>query len=566
MAWLKREGGVAHVFASALVRGRPRQPPTRVDAGQLGEASELGFGAGADYGAMAAWIDAGKVYAARRPPGLRSAWGPPQLVYGDPLPARELSFDVTLFGTGYAVFTVGTDLRAARLPWHQANWTVIPRPLDIDPAAVARDADVAASADGSAVVAWTESTVGGPTRVWTRRIRENGELSGAPREASVRNFRGRPGGNADSPSLDVTDESSYAFLAFRQDFTDAGVTVSRALGRRLVASQFEAPRPIDGLGFPTTDGAAAPHIAATGRARGIAAAPLRSGGAVGTAIFRREPLDARWFRPVRLDLPSPNAAAVPPPITATMAEGERGVAVWQHTPAGGLPTLQGRYWDADEFDRAVTISNPAFGPVEPLGLFSGSDDRTDSVVGFVQGGDANRRVLVAAWDGPIRPAAIPNRPYWTRNRRPTLRWRAVSNVLWGPVRYSVEIDGVRHALTRRTRWRPRRNLPDGAHAARINQIDGRGYESPGLDRPLWIDTTPPRVQLRGGRLYANDGTAIRGSGIASLRVVLRRGSYAVRVPSIGVVRGARVRGRPVRFLVADKAGNRASINARAARR
>ena len=213
------------------------------------------------------------------------------------------------------------------------------------------------------------------------------------------------------------------------------------------------------------------------------------------------------------------------------------------------------------------LSPPEFGPAEAeRGFFSASDQRTDSIVAFVQGGEGNRRIVVVAWDGPIRPAAIPNRPYWTRNRRPTLRWRAVSNVLWGPVTYSIQLDGREYGRTRRTRWRPRRNLPDGAHAVRINQIDGRGAVSPGLDRPLWIDTTDPKVTIRRGRLYVDDGAPLRGSGVVSVRLVYGGGAVSIRVPAIGRVQGARLRRRPSRIIAKDKVGNTAVVSGRAASR
>ena len=77
LAYLKRDGGVPHVFASTLERGRPL-PPVRVDVGMAGEASDLRFGSSTDYGAMAVWQSGGKIYAARRRTGRDAMWGPPQ--------------------------------------------------------------------------------------------------------------------------------------------------------------------------------------------------------------------------------------------------------------------------------------------------------------------------------------------------------------------------------------------------------------------------------------------------------------------------------------------------------
>jgi hypothetical protein len=560
-AWLKREGGVPHVFASTLERGRPL-PPVRVDTGILTPASDLRFASYQDFGAMAVWTSAGTIYAARRPSGLDSGWEAPKVVHSATagLPVSDVQFDVSYHGTGYVTFVQGGDLRVARLPWHERDWRVLERPLDIDPARPAGDADVAAAADGSAVVVWAE-TVDGVSQIWVRRITDDGELSAAPRQVSVPSLQGRPGGNADSPDVHVQDDSTYALIAVRQDFTDAGVVVSRAYGRRLEASQLEGPQPIDSLAFPTADGAGAPRIQVSGRGRGTTMVPLRSGAAVGSVVMREEPLDADWRNPRRLDVGA--NVPEPPPVTASMAEGEAGVLAWQQTPVGGIPSVRARQWEDGEYNPEVTLSPPQFGPTAAqLGFFSASDARTDSIIGFIQGAESERRVMIAAWDGPIRPAAIPLDDDWTRNTRPTLRWRAVTNVLWGPVRYSIRINGVQAALTRRTRWRSPTRLPDGANTVEIVQLDGRGVESPGLPRPVKIDTTAPVVRLDGRTLRVTDGGKKRGSGVRSVRVY-----YGSRSAPVRLRRGrARVRRRPSKIVAVDRVGNRRTISGRAAAR
>jgi hypothetical protein len=476
------------------------------------------------------------------------------------LPVTDIAFDVSYHGTGYVSFTQGGDVRVARLPWHTPNWTVLPRPLDIEPARPASDADVAVSADGSAVVAWAE-TVDGVSQIWVRRITDDGELSAAPRQASIPSLQGRPGGNADSPAVAVQDDSSYALVAIRQDFTDGGSVVSRAYGRRLVASQLEGPQIIDSLAFPTTDGAGAPEIQVSGRGRGTAVVPLRSGAAVGSVVMRREPLGANWRNPRRLDAGA--NVPEPPPMTASMAEAEAGVFAWQQTPVGGTPSVRAKQWQNGEYSSEVTLSPEQFGPTEAQrGIFSASDARTDSIIGFVQGTDAGRRIVIVAWDGPIRPAAIPLDDDWSRNNRPTFRWTAVTNVLWGPITYSVRMDGTEIGRTRRTRFRPPTGLPDGAHNIEIVQVDGRGVESPGIPRPAKIDTTAPRISLDGRTLRVTDGGKNRGSGVKSVRVY-----YGSRSVGVRIRRGrGRVARRPSKIVATDNVGNRRSISGSAAAR
>jgi hypothetical protein len=195
------------------------------------------------------------------------------------------------------------------------------------------------------------------------------------------------------------------------------------------------------------------------------------------------------------------------------------------------------------------------------------------VVGFVQGNIGSLRIAVVAYDGILRPAAILNaREAWRRKSRPRMRWRPLSNVVWGPVTYRVEMDGRALTTTRKSSYVPPKPLPQGKHVVEVIQIDGRGQESPGLDRPLWIDTRKPLITLRrarrGYRVSADDGSAQKGSGVASLQVVFGRSVASVRVPPSGRVRSAfvRGRGRPVRIVSIDRAGNRGVVSARAASR
>jgi hypothetical protein len=246
-----------------------------------------------------------------------------------------------------------------------------------------------------------------------------------------------------------------------------------------------------------------------------------------------------------------------------MSEAESGVVAWQQNPG---PFIQARHWDENHFESPIALS-PAFGPAAAdLGIDSGADGRTDFVLGFVQGDPANRRIVTVTYDGPLRPAAIPEQTEWTRQQRPKLHWRGLPNVIWGPVVYRVDIDGIPAVTTPNTGWRPRKPLPDGAHSIEIVQIDGRGQESPGIPRTRRIDTHGPHVTLKHGRLTVSDGTAIQGSGVRSVRVILGRRSISLRVPAIGIVQNARIPGRVARVIAVDKVGNKTSVSGRAASR
>ena len=81
-------------------------------------------------------------------------------------------------------------------------------------------------ADGSALATWGEAG-----HVFARRLFEY-RLSAAPQDLTLPSLGDTPGGLADAPDVGIEDDSSYAWVAFRQTF---GGT-PRAIARRLVGA------------------------------------------------------------------------------------------------------------------------------------------------------------------------------------------------------------------------------------------------------------------------------------------------------------------------------------------
>ena len=67
-------------------------------------------------------------------------------------------------------------------------------------------------------------------------------LSVAPQDLTLATFEGGAGGSADSPDIDIEDDGSFAWVAFRQDIGGR----SRTVARRLRGSLYEDPFAIDG--------------------------------------------------------------------------------------------------------------------------------------------------------------------------------------------------------------------------------------------------------------------------------------------------------------------------------
>ncbi|TMK61973.1 MAG: hypothetical protein E6G53_15145 [Actinobacteria bacterium] len=378
VAYLKRSRGHAHVYVSRLVDGKP-QAPVRVDHGQPGSSSDVRI-ASADFGETAvAWINGGRLYIVlRRLQG--EGFGRPVLIC-DCGAGADPSLDLSIYGTGYLTFTApgpgGHDVRVAELD--DRTWKVLGASVDLNPSDDARGARVSASGDGTGIAAFTERAPGGLWRVYERRLVRR-KLSDAPLQASLGRLGGHPGRNADSPAVDLQDDSSYAWVAFRQDFKVGGHTRSRAIARRLVGSVFDTTAEIDGLSASSGAGAQSPVIDVTGRGHGVAATWLTpSNGVEGAGLFQS---------PASLESGGGSS-----PVVA-LNESGRGAVAWERSGA-----IMASYYDGRRFAKAVRISGSHAGPTAAqLGL-AASASSGHYAIAFVQGSSGSRRVQVLWYAG-----------------------------------------------------------------------------------------------------------------------------------------------------------------------
>ena len=556
VGYIKREAGADHVFAAPLVAGHPG-PPRRLDVGQLTGSSSMRIASAKDDRAVAVWLNGGSLYAAVRP-RRSDNWSAPHAVYTRPLAgpsATAPSLEMGPSGAGYVAFEAGGNVRIAYL--RNGTFDLHPQALDIDPARTAHGIDLATAADGSAIVAWVEAG-----NVYTRRF-VKGRMSNAPRQASVASLQGQPAGAADSPSIDLEDDSSYAWITIRQD-TPGG---SRLYARRLVGSEYDPPVVVDN----GVMGGETPDIDVSGRGRGLLGAGLRgSNGVLGGTINRSN----EWA--VRAPLIGGNPHR-PLPVAAISEDG-RGTVAWHTGNAAGQGSIVARYFNARQFVGQVPLDRPDFGPVDAgAGLDATADLYGNHAVAWVQGTGGNRRVLVAVYDK--EPRGLGNRENfrkWTRKRAFKLKWSDTEDV-WGGIRYRVEVDGREITTTDRTRYTLRK-VGDGQHVLNIVTLDSRGQATVGPDRVLNVDRRAPTGRIttktsRRGRparikLTARDGAEILdGSGVYRAQVRWGDGrSSRLEVPRIGIIDGARLGHRyrrrgtfRVRIVLQDKAGNRRAI-------
>jgi len=482
VSYVKRDAGMDHVFVVRM-SGGVWQPPERVDPGIATASSQPVIGVADSGRVVAAFVSGGQLYGTSRVPGA-TGWSAPVLIAaagGDP------SLDVSLNGVSYVTYTAAGDVLGARLARDGTAWEPLEQPLDITPADVSGNSDVGVAADGVALSTFVEGN-----NVVARKLFGT-KVSQAPQVLNADQVDGHAGAAADSPDADVEDDSSFAWVVFRQNFDDH----QRVLARRLLGSTFDPPVVID-----AGQSGSAPRIDLSERGEGTTAVATPDDGVVAGMLH----LDA-FGPPVRLDAP-PNVLAPAPAPTI----GENGAATvsWFQAPtAADATVVHGRHWVIDQTKRGFPVpeadtllSNPAFGPVDPpAGMDAAADRLGDSVTAFVQGTGADRRLVAAAYDRvPGKFFPYLGTSYRSLKYRP-LKWAPASEI-WGAVTYTVLIDGRSVGTTTAARFSPAVRVKDGRHRVQIVATDLRGQTARTASKVLRVDDTPPSLRTnvrRSGR-------------------------------------------------------------------
>ncbi len=565
ITFVRRDGGEDHVFASLIEGGTP-QGSFRVDGGQ---APLIGrpVAATANGGRMAiAFANGSGVWVTTRAAGGQ-AFGPLQQLA--PAGAADPSIDLAINGAGYVAWSQGGDVRSAYLARGQTAFSVHPSPLDID---VTRDAGsgpgmsprVTASADGVGLAAWGERGADGIAHVVVRRmVRARLALSGA--DASAASIDGLPAASADTPDVAFEDDSSYAWVVFRQQAVDGtGAATTRAIARRLRGSGFDDPVTIDG-GAALGPGAV-PRVGLNGRGQGIFTVE-----APGSALASVVKDDA--VTPARILGIASGVGAQP---IARFAENFDGVAAWLQPSATGGTEVRGRLLEDDiglaqppPFGPDVVLSDPALGAVDAdAGVDADVTRAGDAAVVFVQEGSDGRRLVLAAYDRAPGAPAPTTSTGWRRTVLPELAWAGAFDV-WGGITYSLLLDGQPIGATADTRFTPSTPLADGIHRWQVIATDRRGQVAHGETRNLRIDGTAPKllVKIAGKRITgkrlsfsvrAIDLRSPAGSGVRQVRIDYRDGTLPVLTPAERPIFShifARKGTYSVRISATDGAGN-----------
>ncbi len=560
IVYLKQVGGVAHVFLSPLVGG-VFGTPVELDGGLPGPASQPVIAASNGGVLVAGFIDGTTLYVTQRTGAGAPISAPRRLAGGAANPSLEMS----AFGKAYLAFTLldgaGADVRVAY--YHAGRWALESAPLNLTPADDAgrgggRPA-VAAAGDGVAIVAWGEAG-----HVYTRRV-----WATAPSVVVAQADAPLPGCTeiaADEPAVGSGGDSSYATVAFHEELSCGGLTESRVLDNRLEGSQFTGEVAVDALGTPPADGADRPAVAVAEYGTGwVTSEHTTSEDGYAVALGSDEVPAAR------IDQLNSLPGTTNPYVTPAMAGYYSSVIAWQRDPGTAGPAeIRMRYGARDgTLGPELVLSSPAQGPADAAnGLAAAGNVSGEVLVAWAQMNPSGEEIVAdQLYTSPGAPSATTHR--YARTTRPRLTW-APSGELWGPVSYTVALDGASLGQTGANSLQLLAPLAQGPHAWQVAATNPAGLTSGTSTARFFVDTIPPRVTVltlgglrRAGKelhlhVVATDTPpglpAADGSGID--RILVRWGDG-----TMDVVRNWRyhVYAKPGRYRVtvrvSDRAGN-----------
>jgi hypothetical protein len=224
----------------------------------------------------------------------------------------------------------------------------------------------------------------------------------------------------------------------------------------------------------------------------------------------------------------------------------------------------------------TVLSSPAQGPVDSaVGPAAAGDISGDAAVAWLQGQSGSLQLVVdQLYEGPGGFSA-PQPFAYTTSTQPTLSWTRPRG--WGPMSYSLTIDGAAAGQTFATAARPPTPLPDGPHSWDVTATNPAGQQSSAATAIVFIDTVAPtaKLKLRGQRVAGSQLRAVvkysdlpqpgepggDASGVA--KVTIHWGDGSLVHLNRGTHRVSHIYRRAgtyeVRLVVIDRTGNRTRV-------
>jgi hypothetical protein len=485
LVYLKQVSGVTHVFVSTL-QGGSFQAPTQVDAALGGASSQPVIAAGQDGLLLIGFINGGELYVVGRASEGAAFSSPAGLAAGASNPAISM----TDFGKAYVAFTVadgsGYDVRTGY--YDNGRWALESPSLNVAPADNAGTGggapQVVAAGDGVAIVVWGESGHIFSRRVWATSPSAAVEQADAPPSGCTEQ-------SADSPVVGAGGDSSYAQVAFHEVVTCNSQEQSRVFMNLLQGSVYDGLKAADGLSNRSTDGAGDPQIAMTEYGHGW----VTSEYATAHDIFATAMGDnGSPAGTVQVNGLSNRAAPDPVPAIAGLYSD---FIVWQQDPGSdGLPELRVRYAPANSaLGPEMVISTPAQGPTYAAGgLAAAGDVSGDAAAAWLQGGPGATWVMAEQMYQPPGPIFVSKAVRYENSANSLLQWSAAHEP-WGPMTYTVSVDGTQVAQTNSTAVRVPATVADGPHGWQVSGANPAGQTTHSATASVFLDTVPPTAAM-----------------------------------------------------------------------
>jgi hypothetical protein len=565
LVYLRQVAGAAHVFVSTLAGGS-FQPPAPVDVG-LGASSQPVIAAGNGGQLIVAFVSGGQLFVASKPSASAPFGAPASLAQG----ASNPSISVSIFGKAYIAFTVGDgsgyDVRTAY--YHNGTWALEGPPLNVNAADDAGTGagvpNVAAAGDGVAIVVWGEGGHVYSRKVWGTSPSAVVEQADAP-------LPGCTEVSASNPVVGTEGDSSWADVAFEEVIGCGGPQQTRVLMNRLQASAYDGISTADGLAATAADSAADPQITMGEYGRGwVTSVTTASHNVFATEL---------WDNGRGLGVTQINGLAnitTPAAVPATAGLYSNLVAYQQDPGSAGIAEIRTRYAPGGTLGPELVLSSATQGPTDAAnGLAAAGDVAGDAAVAWIQGAPGGTQVVTSQlYQAPGTFSAQPGSPY-SRSSEPVLAWMP-ARASWGPITYSVSVDGTQVAQTQATSVRLPSPVPDGPHTWQVAATNPAGQQSGDRPARVFVDTLPPVASVMaygrkepGARLHIYVGYADRppvgappahASGVAKVAVAWGDGTRAT--VALGRHRSFHAYRRSGRYrvvvTVTDKAGNITSV-------
>jgi hypothetical protein len=392
-------------------------------------------------------------------------------------------------------------------------------------------------------------------------------------QADVPSLSGCGEVSAGEPAVAAGGDSSYADVAFQEVLSCGAAHQARVLVNRLQGSQYDGVAPADGLSTPGSESASDPSVAMAEYGQGF----VTSEGLASNDVFGMQLGNNGAFGSIFVA--NSAAGSSPPDPVPAIAGLFSDLIAWQQDPGTAGPAeIRVRYEPrASALGPEQIVSSPGQGPTDAgRGLAAAGDAGGDAAIAWVQGTGASTQIVVDQLYQPPGTATPSTSSVYTRTSQPVLSW-SPSSQRWGPITYSVSVDGIAVGQTAGSGIRVATPLADGPHRWRVIATNPAGLSTASTTAKVFVDTVAPRlrVALSGARRVAGNVTLrlfyrdlppaglpkSDASGVA--RLTIRWGDGTVTRVNPGTHRIDHTYRREGRYrvtiVIADKAGNRRTV-------